>query len=71
MSNESAHKNTQFTENQKNKMSDDPGDGARKSFTTGNAGEPTPVEKAPAHDAQDQSTVEAFGQAGAGVPPKE
>jgi hypothetical protein len=51
-------------------MSDDPGDGNRTSFTTGKDGT-TPVEKAPAHDAQDQSTIEAFGEEGAGVAAKE
>ncbi len=56
--------------NQNNQMSDDPGDGSRKSFTLGKDGN-TPAEKAPAHDKQDQSTIEAFGQEGAGVAPKE
>jgi len=31
----------------------------------------TPIEKAPAQDQQDQSTIEAFGEEGAGVAPKE
>ena len=56
--------------NQNNQMSDDPGDGSRKSFTLGKDGN-TPVEKAPEHDAQDQSTIEAFGEEGAGVAAKE
>ena len=56
--------------NQNNQMSDDPGDGSRNSFTTGKDGE-TPVERAPAHDSQDQSTIEAFGEEGAGVAAKE
>jgi len=56
--------------NQNNQMSDDPGDGSRKSFTLGKDGE-TPVEKAPEGDKQDQSTIEAFGEEGAGVAPKE
>lgn len=60
----------QNTENQNNEMSDDPGDGSRGSETTGRDGV-TPVEKAPEHDAQDQSTIEAFGEAGAGVAAKE
>jgi hypothetical protein len=58
------------TMNQNNQMSDDPGDGSRKSFTLGKDGE-TPVEKAPEGDSQDQSTIEAFGEEGAGVAPKE
>ena len=57
-------------QNQNNAMSDDPGDGSRKSFTLGKDGE-TPVEKAPEGDKQDQSTIEAFGEEGAGVAPKE
>jgi hypothetical protein len=56
--------------NQNNQMSDDPGDGSRKSFTLGKDGE-TPVERAPAQDKQDQSTIEAFGEEGAGVAAKE
>jgi len=59
-----------FTQNQNNAMSDDPGDGSRLSFKPGKDGE-TPVEQAPEHDAQDQSTIEAFGEAGAGVGAKE
>ncbi len=58
------------TMNQNNQMSDDPGDGSRNSFTLGKDGD-TPVERAPEHDAQDQSTIEAFGQEGAGIAAKE
>jgi hypothetical protein len=64
------HNAMQFTQNQNNEMSDDPGDGARGSFTVGKDGS-TPVEKKPPHDAQDQSTIEAFGEAGAGIAAKE
>ena len=64
------HDSMQFTQNQNNEMSDDPGDGSRNSNTTGRDGT-TPVEKAPAHDAQDKSTIEAFGEEGAGVAAKE
>lgn len=61
----------QISANQNNQMSDDdPGDGNRTSFTVGKDGT-TPVEKAPPHDAQDQSTIEAFGEEGAGVAAKE
>ena len=56
--------------NQNNQMSDDPGDGSRKSFVLGKDGE-TPVEKKPPQDAQDQSTIEAFGEEGAGIAAKE
>ena len=57
-------------ENQNNQMSDDPRDGSRNSFVVGKDGT-TPVEKAPEQDEQDQSTIEAFGEEGAGVAAKE
>ena len=62
---------SQPTQNQKNEMSEDPRDGDRTSFTLGQAHAPTPVEKKPPHDEQDQSTIEAFGEEGAGVASKE
>jgi hypothetical protein len=58
-------------QNQNNAMSDDPGDGSRKSFTTGRDGGRTAAEQAPEQDDQDQSTLEAFGEEGAGIAPKE
>ncbi|HZH06688.1 MAG TPA: hypothetical protein VEY69_08440 [Lautropia sp.] len=61
----------QLTQNQNNQMSDDPGDGSRNAFKPGDADGDTPVERAPAHDAQDQGTIEAFGEAGAGIAAKE
>lgn len=64
------HDSQQSTENQKNEMSDDPADGARRSFTLGKDGD-TPVERPPEHDEQDQSTIEAFGEEGAGIAAKE
>lgn len=56
--------------NQNNQMSDDPKDGSRNSFTLGKAGS-SPAERPPAEDEQDQSTIEAFGEEGAGVAAKE
>ncbi len=56
--------------NQNNQISDDPGDGSRKSDTLGKDGD-TPAERAPEQDQQDQSTIEAFGQEGAGIAAKE
>ncbi len=56
--------------NQNNQMSEDPKDGSRTSFTLGKDGT-TPLEKKPPHDQQDQSTIEAFGEEGAGVAAKE
>lgn len=61
---------SELSGNQKNEMSEDPRDGARNSFTVGKDGK-TPVEKAPPNDRQDQSTIEAFGEEGAGIAPKE
>ena len=59
-----------FTQNQNNAMSDDPGDGSRNSFTAAPE-ESAAVEKKPKQDAQDQSTIEAFGEEGAGIAAKE
>jgi hypothetical protein len=56
--------------NQNNQMSEDPGDGSRRSFTLGKDGD-TPAEKAPEQDEQDQSAIEAFGEEGAGIAAKE
>jgi hypothetical protein len=64
------HDDTQPQANQNNQMSDDPGDGSRVSFTTGKDGT-TPVEKPPEGDQQGQSTIEAFGEEGAGIAAKE
>ena len=58
------------TMNQNNQMSDDPKDGSRNSAVLGRDGT-TPVEKTPENDEQDQSTIEAFGQEGAGIAAKE
>ena len=60
----------QLAANQNNQMSEDPKDGNRESFVTGKDGT-TPVEKAPPGDAQDKSAIEAFGEEGAGIAPKE
>ncbi len=59
-----------FTQNQNNAMSDDPADGHRLTDKP-EAIKKTPVEKAPAHDAQNQATIEEFGQEGMGVAAKE
>lgn len=59
------------TQNQNNAMSDDPADGHRltnKPEATGSS----PVEnKKPGQDAQDQPTIEEFGEEGMGVAAKE
>lgn len=59
-----------FTQNQNNAMSDDPGDGSRNAFKPGRDGD-TPAERKPEQDQQDQSTIEAFGDEGAGIAAKE
>ena len=57
--------------NQNNQMSDDPGDGSRNADRLGRAGGRTAAEKPPAHDRQDQSAIDAFGDEGAGIAAKE
>ena len=57
--------------NQNNQMSEDPGDGSRNSDILGRDGGPTAAEKPPGQDAQDESTILAFGQEGAGIAAKE
>jgi hypothetical protein len=65
---QSNHQGTgQLEQNQNNAMSDDPGDGGRKSFTTGRDGKKTAVEESP----EEQSQTEAFEEEGAGIAPKE
>jgi len=58
------------TQNQNNAMSNDPKDGHRLTDKPGPIGK-TPVEKTPAHDEQNQATIEEFGREGLGVAPKE
>lgn len=61
---------TDRSENQNNQMSDDPKDGSRNSAVLGKDGS-SPAEKSPEKDQQDQSTIEAFGEEGAGIAAKE
>jgi hypothetical protein len=64
-------KHQPLTQNQNNRMSDDPGDGSRVSETLGRDGA-EPWSKSPEEEAQDDpSQLEAFGEAGAGIAPKE
>jgi hypothetical protein len=58
----------QMTQNQKNQMSDDPADGARGERGSGGGKEPGNI---PPDQDQDQSTIEAFGEEGAGIAAKE
>jgi hypothetical protein len=64
------HDDMQMTQNQKNQMSDDPGDGARGHDAKTKEGK-EPTNQIPEEQAQNQSTVEAFGEAGAGIAAKE
>ena len=57
--------------NQNHRMSEDPGDGDRRSAVPGRDGGRIAAEKAPAQDEQDESALEAFGEEGAGIAPKE
>jgi hypothetical protein len=61
----------QLTQNQKNRMSEDPGDGSRNSDKPGREGAKTAAERPPAQDEQKESAIEAFGEEGAGIAAKE
>ena len=64
-------KHQPLTQNQNNRMSDDPRDGARKPEGSGEESK-GPVEVSPEEQAQHEpATVEAFGEAGAGIAAKE
>ncbi|WP_106640409.1 hypothetical protein [Allosphingosinicella vermicomposti] len=65
------HGSTRPKQKQDNVMPDDPEDGGRKSFIAGRDGGKAPVKKAPEQDQQDRSTIEVFGEEGAGKAPKE
>lgn len=67
---QNSHTSEALTQNQNNAMPDDPGDGNRNAFKPGPDGA-TAAEKAAEEDEQDQSTIEAFGEAGAGIAAKE
>lgn len=67
----SNHLTGHLDQNQNNAMSDDPGDGSRKSFTTGRDGKKSPAERSPEEEAQDETAIEAFGEEGAGIAAKE
>jgi len=56
---------------QNNRMSDDPGDGSRNSAILGRDGRPPAAEQTPKRDRQDESTIAAFEEEGAGIAAKE
>ncbi|HEX8654134.1 MAG TPA: hypothetical protein VF693_02775 [Allosphingosinicella sp.] len=64
------HDDMQMTQNQKNQMSEDPGDGARRKDAKTKEGR-EPTNQIPEEQTQNQGTIEAFGQEGAGIAPKE
>lgn len=68
MSKNNSHRSNepQTAVNQNNQMSDDPRDGSRTSFVAGKDGT-TPVEEAPAQDAQGREKTEVFGEQGGGA----
>jgi hypothetical protein len=59
-----------MTQNQKNQMSEDPGDGARGPDAKTKGGK-EPANQIPEEQTQNQGTIEAFGDQGAGIAPKE
>jgi hypothetical protein len=60
----------QMTQNQKNQMSEDPGDGARNQDVKVKGGK-EPTNQIPEEESQNQGTIEAFGEEGAGIAAKE
>ena len=63
---------SQLTQNQNNKMSEDPGDGSRNSDRLGDAGQGPGVNGSPEEKAQhDQKVLDEFGDKGAGIAAKE
>jgi len=60
----------QMTQNQKNQMSEDPGDGARGKDSKTKEGK-EPKNQIPDEQSQNQGTIEAFGEEGAGIAAKE
>jgi hypothetical protein len=64
-------KHQPLTQNQNNRMSDDPRDGSRKPDGAGQESE-EPENVSPEEQAQHEpATLEAFGEAGAGIAAKE
>lgn len=67
---QSNHDDMQMTQNQNNQMSEDPGDGSRgKDVKTKEGKEPT--DQIPEEQSQNEGTIEAFGEEGAGIAAKE
>ena len=64
------HDDAQMTQNQNNQMSEDPRDGSRNRDSKAKDGK-EPTNQIPEEQAQGESQIEAFGQEGAGIAPKE
>jgi len=64
------HTDAQNTQNQKNQMSEDPRDGARNADAKTKGGK-EPTNQIPEEQSQNEGTIEAFGQEGAGIAAKE
>jgi hypothetical protein len=64
------HTDAQNTQNQKNQMSEDPRDGARNADAKTKEGK-EPTNQIPEEQTQNEGTIEAFGQEGAGIAAKE
>jgi len=64
------HADTNASGNQKNQISEDPGDGARGPDAKIKEGK-EPTNHIPDEQRQDQSLIEAFGEEGAGIAAKE
>jgi hypothetical protein len=64
------HDAMQMTQNQNNQMSDDPRDGSRNADSKTKSGQ-EPTNQIPEEQTQNQGTIEAFGEQGAGIAAKE
>ncbi len=64
-------KHQQLTQNQNNRMSDDPADGSRSPDRTGKGEKESPRLSPEEQAQQEPSMLETFGDAGAGIASKE
>jgi hypothetical protein len=67
---QSNHDDMQMTQNQNNQMSEDPGDGSRGPDSQTKGGK-EPTNQKPDEQSQNEGTIEAFGEEGAGIAAKE
>jgi hypothetical protein len=64
------HDSMQMTQNQNNEMSEDPRDGSRNADAKTTGGK-EPSNQIPEEQSQNEGTIEAFGEQGAGIAAKE